>query len=192
VVVVGGLFVPAGVFAYCATFWATDVISEIWGKARANSVVLAGFLTLVAALVLTQISIWWPPAPFWGHQEAYRAILGSTSRIMVASLTAYLVSQYHDVWSFHFWRSVTDGRHLWLRNCASTIVSQLIDTVVFITLAFAGVLPILPLILGQWVVKIAVALLDTPFVYIAVGALRRRSAKGEEPGPLERSQAFGL
>lgn len=192
VIVVVGLVVPAGVLAYCVCFWVTDVIGEMWGKARARSVVLGGFVALVAALLLTQISIRWPPAPFWSHQEAYRTILGSTSRIMVASLIAYLVSQYHDVWAFHFWRRVTTGRHLWLRNCASTIVSQLLDTVVFITLAFAGILPVLPLILGQWVVKVVVALLDTPFVYLAVRVLRRGSNGTEEPGTMERSRALGL
>jgi uncharacterized integral membrane protein (TIGR00697 family) len=177
VIAVGGLVVPAGVLAYCACFWVTDVISEIWGKVRARTVVLAGFVALLAALLLIQISIRWPPASFWAHQEAYRTILGTTSRIMVASLTAYLVSQYHDVWAFHFWHRITAGRHLWLRNCASTIVSQALDTVVFITIAFAGSLPVLPLIFGQWVVKAAVALLDTPFVYLAVGLLRHRSTR---------------
>jgi hypothetical protein len=139
--------------------------------------VLAGFITLVLSLLIIQSSIWWPSAPFWPHQEAYRTVLGSTSRIILASLTAYLVSQYHDVWDFHFWRKLTSGRHLWLRNCASTVVSQLLDTVIFITLAFAGDLPVLPLILGQWIVKVAVALLDTPFVYLAVFWLRRREAE---------------
>ena len=173
VIRIGGLVAPSGVLAYCVCFWVSDVISEIWGKKTAKAVVAGGFITLLGAIVLVRISIWWPAASFWPHQEAYRTVLASTSRIMVASLAAYLVSQYHDVWAFHFWRRKTDGRHLWLRNCASTIVSQLLDTVVFITLAFAGNLPVMPLILGQWVIKVAVALLDTPFVYLAVGMLKK-------------------
>jgi len=174
IIQLGTLVVPAGVLAYCLTFLITDVISEIWGKELAQSVVMGGFITLVLVFVLTTASILWPPASFWPHQQAYQTILGSSARIMVASLTAYLLSQYHDVWAFHFWKRMTTERFLWLRNNASTIVSQLLDSVVFITIAFYGSLPVVPLILGQWVVKVGIALLDTPFVYLLVYVVRRR------------------
>jgi uncharacterized integral membrane protein (TIGR00697 family) len=174
IIVVGPIVVPAGVLAYCLTFLITDVISEVWGKERAQTVVMGGFITLVLVFVLTGISILWPAAPFWPHQQAYKTILGSSARIMVASLAAYFFSQYHDVWAFHFWRRLTSERFLWLRNNASTIVSQLLDSVVFITIAFYGTMPLAPLILGQWVVKVGIALLDTPFVYLLVHLLRRR------------------
>jgi len=174
IIQLGTLVVPAGVLAYCLTFLITDVISEIWGKELAQSVVMGGFITLVLVFVLTTVSILWPAASFWPHQQAYQTILGSSARIMVASLTAYLLSQYHDVWAFHFWKRMTTERFLWLRNNASTIVSQLLDSVVFITIAFYGSLPVVPLILGQWVVKVGIALLDTPFVYLLVYVVRRR------------------
>jgi uncharacterized integral membrane protein (TIGR00697 family) len=174
IVAVGPLVVPAGVLAYSLTFLVTDVISEIWGKERAQTVVMGGFVTLVFVFLITSISILWPPASFWPHQQAYETILGSSARIMIASLTAYLFSQYHDVWAFHFWRGVTGERFLWLRNNASTIVSQLLDSVVFITVAFYGVMPLMPLILGQWVVKVGIAVLDTPLVYLVVHLVRRR------------------
>lgn len=174
IIVVGPLVVPAGVLAYCLTFLITDVISEVWGRERAQTVVMGGFITLVLVFALTGISILWAPAPFWPHQQAYETILGSSARIMVASLAAYLFSQYHDVWAFHFWRRLTSERFLWLRNNASTVVSQLLDSVVFITLAFYGTMPLAPLIVGQWVVKVGIALLDTPFVYLLVYLLRRR------------------
>jgi hypothetical protein len=94
---------------------------------------------------------------------------------MIASLVAYVCSQYHDVWAFHFWKRVTSARFLWLRNNASTIVSQLLDSVVFITIAFYGSMPLVPLIVGQWVVKVGIAVLvDTPLVYLLVYLLRRR------------------
>ena len=174
IIAVGPIVVPAGVLAYCLTFPITDVISEVWGKEEAQSVVMGGFITLVLSFLLTSASIVWPPASFWPHQQAYQTILGSSARIMVASLTAYLFSQYHDVWAFHFWKRVTTERFLWLRNNASTIVSQLLDSVVFITIAFYGSLPVIPLIFGQWVVKVGIALLDTPFVYLLVYVVRRR------------------
>jgi uncharacterized integral membrane protein (TIGR00697 family) len=174
IIKVGPIVVPAGVLAYCLTFLITDVISEIWGKEEAQTVVMGGFITLVLVFVLTSASIVWPPASFWPHQQAYQTILGSSARIMVASLTAYLFSQYHDVWAFHFWKRLTTDRFLWLRNNASTIVSQLLDSVVFITIAFYGSLPVMQLIFGQWVVKVVIALLDTPFVYLLVYLVRRR------------------
>ena len=174
IITVGPLVVPAGVLAYCFTFLITDVISEIWGKQQAQTVVMGGFITLVLVFVLTALSIIWPPASFWPHQQAYKTILGSSARIMMASLAAYLFSQYHDVWAFHFWKRVTNERFLWLRNNASTIISQLLDSVVFITIAFYGSMPLIPLILGQWVVKVGIAVLDTPFVYLLVYVVRRR------------------
>ncbi|SMC20608.1 hypothetical protein SAMN02746041_00965 [Desulfacinum hydrothermale DSM 13146] len=174
IITVFGLVVPAGVLAYCITFVITDVISELWGRERAASTVLGGFLALLFSLVLVRLAIAWPPAGFWPHDESFRTILDSTSRIIVASFTAYLLSQYHDVWAFHLLKRLTGGRHLWLRNNASTAVSQLIDTVVFVTIAFYGSMPVLPLILGQWVVKLTIAALDTPVIYAVIWLLRTR------------------
>lgn len=169
-----GIFVPAGILAYCITFIITDTISEVYGKKTADSVVLAGFISLVAALVLMQTAIILPAAPFWQNQEAFASVAGSTSRIIIASLAAYLLSQYHDVWLFHLLKRKTGGKHLWLRNNLSTAVSQFIDSAVFITIAFYGVMPVWQLIFGQWIVKMAIALIDTPVVYILVGLLKRR------------------
>jgi uncharacterized integral membrane protein (TIGR00697 family) len=100
--------------------------------------------------------------------------MGSTSRIIIASFIAYLVSQFHDVWAFHFWKKITGGRHLWLRNNFSTAVSQFIDSSLFITVAFYGVMPVWPLIWSQWLVKLAIAFLDTPIIYGIVWLLRKK------------------
>ncbi|OIP94487.1 MAG: transporter [Syntrophobacteraceae bacterium CG2_30_61_12] len=174
IITVFGLVVPAGVLAYCITFVVTDVVGELWGERHANMVVGAGFVALLAAFPLVWLALAWPPAPFWPHDPAFHTILGSTSRIIVASFTAYLISQYHDVWAFNWLKQLTAGRHLWLRNNLSTAVSQLLDSVVFITIAFFGVMPIVPLILGQWAIKLVIALLDTPVIYATVWLLRRR------------------
>lgn len=174
IITVFGLVVPAGVLAYCITFVVTDVVGELWGERHASMVVGAGFVALLAALLLVRLALAWPPAPFWPHDPAFHTILGSASRIIVASFTAYLVSQYHDVWAFNRLKDLTHGRHLWLRNNLSTAVSQLLDSVVFITIAFFGVMPIVPLILGQWAIKLVIALLDTPVIYATVWLLRRR------------------
>ena len=180
-----GLFVPAGVLAYSLTFICTDVISEVWGKKRANQTVFGGFIALLCVLILVRISLVWPKAPFWNQETAFQAILGSTSRIIVASFIAYLFSQFHDVWAFHFWKKITKDRHLWLRNNFSTAVSQFIDSFLFITIAFYGVMPIWPLIFGQWVIKFAIAVMDTPLIYLSVWFIRERVGitveKGMEP-----------
>ncbi|MEE4311919.1 MAG: queuosine precursor transporter [candidate division KSB1 bacterium] len=168
-----GFYVPAGVIAYSITFIATDVISEIWGRAKANFAVFSGFCALVLVMILVNIAMVLKPAPFWQGQDAFRSVLSGTSRIIIASFIAYLVSQFHDVWAFHFWKKVTHGRYLWLRNNLSTMVSQLIDTALFITIAFYGEQPVLHLIFGQYVIKLLIAVVDTPVVYALVSYLRR-------------------
>lgn len=175
-----GLFVPAGILAYSVTFLVSDTIGEIWGRKTANNVVIAGFVALASVFLLIRLSISLPSAPFWQNQEAYSTILSASSRIIIASLTAYLVSQYHDVWLYHFIKERTGKKHLWLRNNASTAMSQLLDSVIFIVIAFYGTMPVIPLILGQWVIKLIIAILDTPFVYGLVRLLEERSTERAE------------
>ncbi|MBD3168784.1 MAG: queuosine precursor transporter [candidate division Zixibacteria bacterium] len=167
-----GFFVPAGIIAYSVTFIITDVVGELWGKDRARDCVMGGFIALVVVLVLVQFALILPKAPFWEDENAFNSILGSTSRIIIASFIAYLVSQFHDVWAFHFWRKLTNTRHLWLRNNLSTAVSQFIDSFVFVIIAFYGVFPVWDLILGQWIIKMFIALLDTPIVYLLIWRLK--------------------
>ena len=133
-----GLIVPAAIIAYPVTFLFTDVVAEVEGKESARKLVMTGFyLSLVMAALLFAARLL-PPAPFWPFQEAWDRILGATPRIVAASMLAYLVSQNHDVWSFHWWKGKTGGRHLWLRNKLSTAVSLLLDSALFITIAFWG------------------------------------------------------
>ncbi len=181
--VLGRFVLPAAVFAYPVTFVITDTISEVWGKKEANTAVWLGFfmsLVMTAFLYLGRIL---PPADIWGHQAAYEAVLGTVPRIVAASMAAYLVSQFHDVWAFLFWRRVTKGRHLWLRNNLSTMASQLIDSVIFITLAFAGTVEntvLVSMIGGQYLVKLILALADTPFCYLTVRWARKESVLADE------------
>jgi uncharacterized integral membrane protein (TIGR00697 family) len=142
-------------------------------------VVLAGFVGLACTFLLIQLALWWPAAPFWNQEDAFRGILGMTPRIIAASLAAYVLSQFHDVWLYNLLKDRMNGRHLWLRNNLATILSQLIDSVVFIVIAFYGIMPVLPLIIGQWAVKVVLALCDTPLVYAAVWCIRRHMAAEE-------------
>lgn len=174
IVMIGPLFVPAGVLAYSITFAVTDTMCEVWNRRITQIVVNAGFAVLVLVWVLIALALQWPAAPFWPHQEAFLRTLGSTNRIIVASLIAYGVSQTLDVWVFSRLKALTGGRLLWLRNNVSTFLSQLVDTVIFITIAFYGELPILRLMWAQLLVKYVIALADTPVVYGLVHLVRRR------------------
>ncbi|WP_290923161.1 queuosine precursor transporter [Halodesulfovibrio sp.] len=175
IIMVAGVAVPAGVLAYSITFIISDVISEIWGKDCANNIVQCGFITLLMTSALAWAAVTWPSAPFWNGQESFSAVIGSTPRIVAASLVAYLVSQKHDIWLFHLLKEKTNGRHLWLRNNASTVISQLIDSTIFVTIAFWGILPVGEVILGQWLIKLTIALIDTPIVYILCHSLRKQA-----------------
>jgi len=178
VVSIGGWgVVPAGVIAYPLTFLFTDVIAELYGRKVASRVIWVGF----GVSVLMVILVFWggllPPAPFWEDQSAYESILRMVPRITLASMIAYLVSQHHDVFAFHFWRQKTKGRFLWLRNNASTTVSQALDTGIFITIAFWGTVPtgvLTNMLLTQYVIKLVIAAVDTPFCYMLVSLLRER------------------
>jgi len=171
IITLGGLILPAAVILYPLTFLFTDVVAEIEGKKSASSLVMMGFyMSLFMVFVIFIVKLL-PAAGFWKHQEAYNVILGATPRIVIASMIAYVLSQRHDIWAFHWWKQKTGGRHLWLRNNLSTIASQLIDSILFITIAFWGVFSpsaIGIMILSQYAVKVVIALLDTPLCYMLV------------------------
>jgi len=174
IITIFGLAAPAGVLAYSLTFAVSDVISEVWGKEQANEAVTCGFITLIFITGLAWLAVSWPGAVFWQDQEAFAKVIGSTPRIAAASLVAYIVSQKHDIWLFHILKNRMDGRFLWLRNNLSTMVSQLIDSSIFVTIAFWGILPLGDIIIGQWLIKLLIAACDTPVVYMLVSILRGR------------------
>ena len=162
----GGITVPAAVFIYALTFTLIDLVNDRLGKQGARYVVCAAFLTNLLLAAYIQFAIWLPPAPFYGEeaQAAFAGVLGSTWRIVTASLIAYLVSTLIDVQVFAWWRERI-GRYRWARVLVSNAVSTLIDSAVFITIAFLGVMPVLPLIAGQYLVKMAVTLVSIPLIY---------------------------
>jgi len=172
---IGGWVIPAGVIAYPLTFLFTDVITELYGRRIASRVVWLGFGANILMVVLVFCGRLLPPAPFWEGQPAYESILGMVPRIVLASMIAYLISQHHDVFAFHFWRKKTKARFLWLRNNASTMVSQALDTGIFITVAFWGLVPtgiLANMLVSQYIIKLAIAACDTPLCYLLVGLLK--------------------
>ena len=166
IVVFGPFVVPATVIVYESTFLLTDILSEKWGKQQARKAVWAGFYANIVLVVAVLVAVNWPSAPFAkDYSDQFTSVLGLFPRIVLASMVAYLLSQHHDIFAFHFWKNRTGGKYLWLRNTASTAVSQAIDTAVFITIAFYGVMDIVPLLIGQYVIKLIIAVVDTPFIY---------------------------
>ena len=145
-------------------------------------VVLVGFIVLLIVLIVTVIAVLLPAADrSMVSQEEYTKIFGTTIRIFIASITAFLISQLHDVWAFNFWKEKTKGKYLWLRNNLSTIVSTFIDTTLFMFIAFYGIASqftveyIFTLIIPYWFVKVLFALFDTPFCYLGVRWLKGSS-----------------
>lgn len=172
----GGIIVPAAVFIYAITFTLIDLVNEKLGRQGARQVVYTAFLANLLLAVYTQFAIRLPPAPFYGAegQAAFQSVLGSTWRIVLASLAAYLVSSLIDVQVFAWWRERV-GRFKWLRVLASNAVSTLVDSVIFILLAFGGVMPIWPLIVGKYVVKMAVTVVSIPLIYLVRGRTGKAS-----------------
>ncbi|RKY39552.1 MAG: VUT family protein [Candidatus Makaraimicrobium thalassicum] len=162
---------------YAITFTITDITDEVMGRKPTHHIVWAtGILNVIAAAVIW-LMLHTPPAPFAAEtSELMNKLLSTSPRIFLASATTFFVSQHHDVWAFHFWRQKTKGKYLWLRNNLSTATSQLIDTAMFFTLAFAGVWPIhvlLSVIVSTYVFKLIIVLADTPFVYLGVKIFNR-------------------
>jgi queuosine precursor transporter len=166
-VMFGSFVVPGGVLVFSVTFLITDLLSELWGKRAAKIAVWTGLGASVFFVLSLIIVIEWPIAPFMAdYQDVFKQVLGLSPRIAIASVIAYIVSQNHDVWAYHFWKKKTKGKHLWLRNNLSTIVSQAIDSVIFAMIAFYGIVPVFPVIIGNYVVKVIIAFVDTPFAYL--------------------------
>jgi uncharacterized integral membrane protein (TIGR00697 family) len=183
-----------GLLTYPVTFLLTDIVCEIWGRRRANLMVVTGFAMSLLSLLLIQITLALPGSPAWAvgnpnyetveeMQRAFESVFTLPGVLIFGSMTAYLVAQLMDVSLFHFWKRVTRGRHLWLRNNASTMVSQLVDTIIVnsIFLGFGLGLPwhdIGKIIVAVYFCKVLIALLDTPFVYLGVALVRRIGRRG--------------
>ena len=188
------LALPGAALAYARTFLASDCYTELYGKRAAQVLVNVAFAMNFLVLALVWSTILAPAAPSSIDPESFELVLGASTNIVAGSLLAYVVSQNYDVVVFHRLGELTDGDHLWLRNIASTGTSQLLDTVIFVAIAFwvfpqyAGLGPELPaaavvsLMVGQYLLKLLIAVVDTPFVYLITGAVRRYTDPAPSPG----------
>ena len=168
--------VSAGILPYPLTFLVTDLISEIYGQKRANLVVFSGFIASMFVLLFLWLGAQFNaiPSSIVGD-ETYNSVFQNAWRIIAASMIAYLFAQFVDVRIFHFWKKLTNGKHLWLRNNGSTVASQLIDTTLVVCILFLGVWngdQILQAIIDGWLFKMLMAFVDTPIIYGIVYLLK--------------------
>ena len=171
--------ISVGILPYPITFLITDIISEVYGKKKANEVVTAGIFASFFSLLIVVVSDA-VPATNWSPvgDTLFSKVFGATAIAVLASMMAYLVAQYIDIQIFHFWKRLTRGKHLWLRNNFSTFFSQFVDTftVLLLLCSFGKISWSLfgGLLLSGFLFKVIVAALDTPLLYAAVFAFRKR------------------
>lgn len=184
-----------GILTYPVTFLLTDVVCEVYGSKRAKLMVLTGFVMSLLSLILIQLASLVPGSPVWPSgnphfdsvgemQVAYESVFSLPGVLIFGSMTAYLVAQLADVRLFHFFKRLTGGRHLWLRNNGSTMVSQLVDTII-VNSIFLGYglgldwTVVGKIIFASYLFKLLFAAIDTPFIYLGVALLRRYLAKSK-------------
>lgn len=166
-----GLTVALGNVVYGSTFLCTDILSEKHGGREARKGVALGFCTVIVFTVLTQITLLFIPSQTDYASGAMETLFSIMPRICVGSIIAYAISNTLDTYSFE-WIKNKRGKHLWIRNCFSTLTSQLLDSFIFVFIAFYGTMPtavVVELALTTYAIKAIVAVCDTPFVYIARG-----------------------
>ncbi|HEY7062740.1 MAG TPA: queuosine precursor transporter [Chloroflexota bacterium] len=180
-VALGPWVVPAGVVIFPLSYIFGDVLTEVYGYRQARRVIWLGFLCNLLMVVAIWLGGVLPAAGFWDAQPAYDRILGFTPRLLVASFAAYLVGEFANSYVLARLKLATRGRWLWTRTIGSTLVGQGLDSAVFITVAFVGIMPgldaLLSAIVTQWLLKSAYEVLATPLTYVVVGFLKRAEGR---------------
>jgi uncharacterized integral membrane protein (TIGR00697 family) len=174
---IGGIILPAAIIIFPLSYIIGDVLTEVYGYQQARRVIWLGFLCNAVTVLAIWIGKVLPPAPVFEAQSAYDRILGSTPRFLLASFIAYLAGEFTNSFVLAKMKILTKGRWLWTRTIGSTLVGQGVDTVVVLTIAFAGVLPLTVLgimILSHWLVKTIYETVATPLTYVVVGYLKRK------------------
>lgn len=174
----GVLTFGAGVLFFPISYVFGDILTEVYGYARSRRVIWTGFAALAFAVIMAWVIVKLPPAPFWNNQGAYEIAFGSTWRIAIASLVAFVCGEFVNSFVLAKMKILTAGRWLWTRTIGSTIFGEGVDSILFYPLAFydSGIIPNdkLPLVmLSQFVAKVSVEILFTPLTYRIVGWLKR-------------------
>ncbi len=174
---IGGIILPAAIVIFPLSYIIGDVLTEVYGYQQARRVIWLGFLCNLIAVVAIWLGKILPPAPVFDGQSAYERILGSTPRFLLASFAAYLAGEFANSFVLAKMKIKTKGRWLWTRTIGSTLAGQAVDTVVVLSIAFLGVLPLSVLglmIFFHWLVKCMYEALATPLTYVVVAYLKRK------------------
>ena len=172
-----GTTASVAVGLYSMTFLMANFLREIYGKSAAIVAIQGGFIGSFIFVFATQFAIIVPGAEFWQNQTPFEIVFGIAPRIFLASITAFVIAELADVYVYQFLMNRTSGRHLWLRNNVGTITGQTLDTIIFYTIAFYGIVPnLIWLILGTILIKILISLATTPAIYLA----RHIALRGEK------------
>jgi uncharacterized integral membrane protein (TIGR00697 family) len=174
---VAGVVLTAGVVIFPLSYVLGDVLTEVWGYGAARRVIWLGFACNAVMVAAIWVGGALPAAPFGASAAAYEDVLGTAPRILAASFVAYLIGEFANAFILAKLKLATRGRWLWTRTIGSTLVAQALDTVVFVTLAFAGTMPraaLAGVIAGQWTFKVLYEAAGTPLVYAVVGWLKAR------------------
>lgn len=166
-------FAPGAVLIFSVTFLLTDIVNERFGKSEVYRMIILGFFAQLTFLIFSYLVLHAEGAPFFKSQTAFETVFGAVPRIALAGLIAFLVSELLDANLFQWFKRLTEGRHLWMRNAFSSLPAMAVDSIVFVTLAFWGVMPIMPLIIGLTVTKWLVGIVDIPFMYAARAIMRQ-------------------
>ncbi len=175
-----GVRVSVGIFFMPVLYLVTDIVGEVKGHKNATIFVRMSIFMLVLLFVMTGISVQIPAHPSWDLQEQYRQIFGMSMRMSFASLVSFAISQNIDIQIFMLFKKISGGKNLWLRNNVSTMVSQFVDTVIFMFIAFYHLTPkftvayVFSLIIPYWIFKVIFALVDTPLCYLGVKWLSKK------------------
>jgi len=159
-------FVPSGILVFSITFLLTDIVNEKFGRKETQKMILIAFITQIAMVFFFWLGVKLPPAPFWQIQDVWQQIFVLVPRITIASWMAFLISENFDAVVFSWFKKRTKGKHLWMRNVFSSMPALALDSIIFVPIAFLGIMPIWPLILGQIVIKWLVGLVNIPFMYL--------------------------
>jgi len=172
---ISGQVFPAGLVIFPLSYVLGDVLTEVYGFRAARAVIWLGFACNLVAIAAIQVAIYLPAAGFWANQEAYETTLGTTWRIFLASLAAYLVGEFANAVILARMKVATRGRWLWSRTIGSTVVGEGLDSLIFVTIAFAGTgAGLANPIVTTWLIKVGYETLATPLTYASVGYLKRR------------------
>jgi len=167
----------AGAIFFPISYVFGDILTEVYGYAQARKVIWAGFAALLFASVMAAVVLALPPAPFWQHQQAFEVAFGNTWRIVLASIAGYFCGEFVNAYVLAKMKVWTAGRALWSRTIGSTVVGQALDSSIFCTIAFYGLMPnevLVSLVVFQWLFKVTYETAATPLTYLVVNYLKRK------------------